>query len=158
MRRTTRTAVPVFAIPSPCLLAGVCVFDFVDDGIDAVDEERVVASCDAERGASGVGMAAEDELQNDVPMAAAVVLMSDAHLVVDTDALVPCDHYMPHDAIGVGVNCPALLLERWSNLPRHREVELADRRRRESCGAAAAEFAAGGADNTADFECPPGRE
>ena len=149
---------PVFAIPSPCLLAGVCVFDFVDDGIDAVDEERVVASCDAERGASGVGMAAEDELQNDVPMAAAVVLVNDAHLVVDTRDAVACDHYVLHDAIDVGVNCPALLLERWSNLPRRREVELADRHRCESCGAAAAEFAAGGADNTADFECPPGRE
>ena len=136
-------------------MAGVYVFDFVDVDDDGID---VVASCDAERGASGVGMAAEDELQNDVPMAAAVVLVNDAHLVVDTRDAVACDHYVLHDAIDVGVNCPALLLERWSNLPRRREVELADRHRCESCGAAAAEFAAGGADNTADFECPPGRE
>jgi hypothetical protein len=144
--------VPVFAIPSPCLLAGVCVFD-------CVDVDGVVASCDAEQWASVVGMAAEDELQNDVPMAAAVVLVGDAHVaVVATADVVPCDHYVLHAAIGVGVNCPALLLERWSNLPRRREVELADRHRCESCDAAAAEFAASDADNTAGFGCPPDRE
>ena len=65
---------------------------------------------------------------------------------------------MLHAAIGADVNCPALLLERWSNLPRRREVELADRHRCEGCGAAAAEFAASDADNTAGFECPPDRE
>ena len=146
---------PAFAIPSPCLLAGVCVFDCVD-----VDDSGVV-SCDAERWASAVGMAAEDELQNDVPMAAAAALLNDARLVVDTAAAVPCDHCVLHAAIGAGVNCPALLLERWSNLPRRphrREVELADHHRCESWGAAAAEFAASDADNMAGFECPPDRE
>ena len=162
-RRPTRTAVPAFAIPSPCLLAGVCVFDFVDDcGVDVGGgEEERVASCDAERWASAVGMAAEDELQNDVPMAAAAALLNDARLVVDTAAAVPCDHCVLHAAIGAGVNCPALLLERWSNLPRRprrREVELADHHRCESWGAAAAEFAESDADNRADFECPPDRE
>ena len=84
---------PVFAIPSPCLLAGVCVSDcvVVDDDVGG-GEERVVASCDAERWASVVGTAAEDELQNDVPMAAAVVQANDAHLVADTVDGVPCDH------------------------------------------------------------------
>ena len=147
---------PVFAIPSPCLLAGVCVFDCVDDG--GGEEERVVASCDAERWASAVGMAAEDELQNDAPTAAAAVLANDAHLVAGTAVVVSCDHYVLHAATGVAVNCPALLLERSSNLPRRHVVKLADHHRCESWGAAAAEFAASDADNRADFECPPDRE
>lgn len=151
-RRPTRTAVPVFAIPSPCLLAGLCVFDCVD-----VDDSGV-ASCDAERWASVVGTAAEDELQNDVPVAAAVVQANDARLVAETAVVVSCDHYVLHPATGVAVNCPALLSERSSNLPRRHIVKLADHHRCESWGAAAAEFAASDADNRADFECPPDRE
>lgn len=156
--RPTRTAKPVFAIPSPCLSAGVYVFDcdVVDDA--GGDEERVVASCDAERWAIAVGMAAEDELQNDVPTAAAVALVNDAHVAVEIADVVRCDHHVPHDVSGVGVNCPALPLERSSNLPRRRVVELADRHRCDGCGAAAAEFAASGADNTVSFECLPDRE
>ena len=154
-RRPTRTAVPVFAIPSPCLLAGVCVSDCV------VVDDSGVASCDAERWASVVGTAAEDELQNDVQVAAAVVQANDACLVAETAVVVSCDHFVLHAATGVAVNCPALLSERSSNLPRRprrREVELADHHRCESWGAAAAEFAASDADNRADFECPPDRE
>lgn len=138
---------PVFAIPSPCLLAGVCVFDCVD-----VDDSGV-ASCDAERWASVVGTAAEDELQNDVPVVAAVVQANDACLVAaGTAVVVSCDHYVLHAATG------ALLSERSSNLPRRHLVKLADHHRCESWGAAAAEFAASDADNRADFECPPDRE
>ena len=133
-------------------MAGVCVSDCV------VVDDSGVASCDAERWASVVGTAAEDELQNDVPVAAAVVQANDARLVAETAVAVSCDHYVLHPATGVAVNCPALLSERSSNLPRRHIVKLADHHRCESWGAAAAEFAASDADNRADFECPPDRE
>mmetsp|Transcript_32347 Transcript_32347/g.95310 ORF Transcript_32347/g.95310 Transcript_32347/m.95310 type:complete len:165 (-) Transcript_32347:131-625(-) len=152
-RRTTRTAVPAFATPSPCLLVGVCVFDFVVDGGDA---ERVVAPCGVERWAIVVGMAAEDALQNDVPTAAAA-LVDDA-LVVDIVDDLPSCHYVLHAASDVAGKRPALLLERSSSLPHRRVAESADRHRCESCGGAAAEYAADDAGNTASFECPPDRE
>ena len=151
-RRPIRTAAPVLAISSPCRSAGVYAYDL---DVVVVVVVVVVESCDVERWTIVAGMAAEDELQNDVPTEAAPA-DGHAHRLGIDSAVLRDSHHTLRDASAVVVNSPAHRLKHLSNLPRRHVASRADRRHLESC-AGDAEFAASDVDCTAGFVSPPGR-